>query len=64
MSMFTERRLSYYTDSGDYMGWAHFDFTYLGYEVRNWIESGNAIKFDGILFTNLQSLNAHIKAIV
>ena len=64
MSMFTERRISYYTDSGDYMGWAHFDFTYLGSEIRGWIRSGNAVKFDGLMFTNTESLLNHIQDVI
>jgi hypothetical protein len=62
MSIFTERRISYYTDSGDYMGWAKWDFTYLCSDVRNWIGSGNSVKFDGMMFTNSDALFDHIKA--
>lgn len=60
--MFNNYRISYYTDSGDYMGWAKWDFTYLSAEIRNWLRSGNAVKFDGIMFTSSDSLWNHIQS--
>jgi len=59
--MLKSYRLSFYTELGSYMGWIPWAHNYIDPEVINWIHSGNAIKFNGNMFTDIDALAASIK---
>ena len=43
------------------MGWTPWAHNYIDPEVRHWIRSGNAIKFNGTMFTDITTLAASIQ---
>ena len=59
--MLKSYRFSFYTDLGSYMGWTPWAHNYIDPEVRNWIRSGNVIKFNGAMFTDIDALSASIQ---
>ena len=59
--MLKSYRFSFYTDLGYYMGWTPWAHNYIDREVRHWIRSGNAIKFNGTMFTDINALSASIQ---
>lgn len=59
--MLKSYRFSFYTEIGSYLGWTPWAHTYINPEVRNWIYSGQAIKFNGTMFTDIDTLAASIQ---
>ena len=58
--MFNNYRFTFYTDTGNYMGWTPWALDYIDCEVRSWIRSGNAIKFNGIIYNDLKTLEISV----
>jgi hypothetical protein len=59
--MLKDFRFSFYTDLGYYMGWTPWAHNYINREVRHWLRSGNKVKFNGSMFTDIDALAASIQ---
>jgi len=59
--MLKDHRLAFYTDTGSYMGWTPWAMSHIEPEIIDWMNNGNAIKFNGTMHADLGALVASIQ---